>query len=321
MSALFPATQAYARHHLSVTALHTLYLEESGNPDGLPVIFLHGGPGAGCDPSYRRFFDPAVYRVILFDQRGCGRSTPHAELRDNTTQALLADIEAIREHLRIEQWVVSGGSWGTTLGLAYAQQHTERVLGMILRGVFLCRQRDLDWLYGAGTRYFFPQDWENFIHFLPPELRDNPIAGYYQLLTSGDAETQLAAARAWATWEGRPATLLPNENLIRHLTEKRLALSLSRISTHYFVHHCFLRENQLLMDMHKIQPLPGIIVHGRYDMLCPLENAWTLHQLWPQAELNIVADAGHSAGEAGISAALVDAGQRLQEWLTSCRLG
>ncbi len=311
MAALFAPCAPYATHSLKVTQIHTLYLEESGNSNGLPVVVLHGGPGAGSAPTHRRWFDPSRYRIILFDQRGCGRSTPHAELSDNSTQALLSDIENIRTYLGIDRWVVAGGSWGTTLALAYAQRHPEHVLGMILRGVFLCRQHDLDWLYGAGTCQFFPAEWEAFLQALPAELRADPITGYYQLLTSKDPEARLAAARAWATWEGRPATLLPNEAVVAAFTEAHTALSLARISTHYFVHHCFLRENQLLTDLGKIQHIPGIIVQGRYDMLCPPENAWRLQRGWAAAELNIIPDAGHSAYEPGISAALVDAANRL----------
>ncbi|MDM8548164.1 prolyl aminopeptidase [Candidatus Venteria ishoeyi] len=313
---LYPEIKPYSTFHLSVSSLHSLYVEESGNPEGLPVVFLHGGPGAGCDANHRRYFDPKDYRIILFDQRGCGRSTPHAALQDNTTQALISDIEAIREHLNIQQWVVAGGSWGTTLGLAYAQTYPQQVLGLILRGIFLCRQADLDWLYGAGTRCFFPQEWQAFVEFLPSALSDDVIAGYYQLVTSDDAQMRLKAARAWATWEGRPATLLPNAALVGHLCEEKLALSLARISTHYFTQHCFLHNQQLLTDIGRIQNIPGMIVHGRYDMLCPVDNAWTLQKNWPKANLDIVADAGHAAGEPGIIRGLIKAANNMAGMLS-----
>jgi len=307
MRALFPPIQPYNSFELAVDPMHTLYVEECGTAKGLPVVFLHGGPGAGCEAFHRQFFDPKKYRIILFDQRGCGRSTPHAEIQGNTTQALITDIETIREYLAIDKWVVFGGSWGSTLGLAYAQAHPQRVLGLILRGIFLCRQREIDWFYQEGASRIFPDVWEKYLEPIPPEERHDLVNAYYQRLTSQDEFTRMQAAKAWSLWEGRTATLISSQKVLEHFGSAHTALSLARIECHYFMHKSFLRDNQLLEDMHKLADIPGIIVQGRYDIICPMESAWALHQAWPGSILQIIPDAGHSATETGIVNALVKA--------------
>nr|WP_245937185.1 prolyl aminopeptidase [Thioalbus denitrificans] len=297
----------YVQHSLAVEPPHVLHVEECGNPDGIPVLFVHGGPGAGCEPYHRRFFDPGLYRIILFDQRGCGRSTPHAELDGNTTQALVADMEAIREHLGVERWMLFGGSWGSTLGLAYAETHPERVLGLILRGIFLCRPHEIRWFYQEGASRLFPDYWEAYLEPIPEAERGDLVRAYYSRLTSDDEVARMAAAKAWSLWEGRTASLLPREELVNHFADPFTALSLARIECHYFMHDSFLEPDQLLRDAHRLAGIPGIIVHGRYDAICPLENAWQLARAWPDAELQIIPDAGHAASEPGIVDALVRA--------------
>ncbi|MFP4160603.1 MAG: prolyl aminopeptidase [Ectothiorhodospira sp.] len=304
---LFPSTRPYRTQHLDVDAVHRIYVEECGHPGGLPVVFLHGGPGAGCDAWHRRFFDPRVYRVVLFDQRGCGRSTPHASLEDNTTWDLVADLERIREALGIQRWVLFGGSWGTTLALAYAQAHPQRVLGMILRGVFLCRDQDIRWFYQEGANRLFPDHWEDFIAPIPLAERDDLVSAYYRRLTGSDELGRMAAARAWSQWEGRAATLVPDPAVVSHFRDPFLSLSLARVESHYFVHRAFLEPDQLLRQAHRLAGIPGAIVHGRYDLICPVDQALALHRAWPDSHLRIVPDAGHSAGEAGTAAALVAA--------------
>lgn len=303
----YPAIKPYVTHSLQMDALHTLYIEECGNPEGLPVLFIHGGPGAGCEPWHRRFFDPDVYRIVLFDQRGCGRSTPHAELRDNTTQILIADIERIRTHLGIERWVVFGGSWGSTLGLVYAETHPERVLGLILRGIFLCRPEEIRWFYQEGASWLFPDYWEEFLRPIPEGERADLVAAYYRRLTGEDELARMGAAKTWARWEAKASTLLPRKELVDHFSAPYTALSLARIECHYFMNNSFLEPDQLLRDAHRLADIPGVIVHGRYDAVCPAKNAWQLHQVWPRAELRIIPDAGHSALERGIIDALVRA--------------
>jgi proline iminopeptidase len=316
MRTLFPPIQPYNTQQLGVDALHTLYVEECGKPDGLPVVFLHGGPGAGCESYHRRFFDPEKYRVVLFDQRGSGRSTPHAELRDNTTQALIADMETIRSQLGIEQWVVFGGSWGSTLALAYAQSYPERVLGLILRGIFLCRQREIDWFYQEGASRIFPDLWEKYLEPIPVEEQHALVSAYYQRLTSEDEFTRMQAAKAWSLWEGRTASLTSSQKILDHFGAAHTALSLARIECHYFMHQSFLRENQLLDDAAKLADIPGVIVQGRYDVICPMESAWALHRAWPNSILQIIPDAGHAASEPGIVNALVKATDDMYHDLT-----
>jgi len=308
MPTLYPAIQPFAMHQLSVDEKHTLYVEESGNPQGLPVVFLHGGPGIGTDAEHRRFFDPTVYHIILFDQRGAGRSTPYASLEDNTTQALVSDMEAIRKHLNIDRWVLFGGSWGSTLALVYGQTHPERVLSMILRGIFLCRQEEFDWFYKeGGASRLFPDAWEKFVGHLPQNERSTVLQSYYNRLTGRDELQRMGAAKAWSEWEGSCACLLPNPQVVDFMTDPHQAISLARIETHYFINNAFLKPNQILDNMHRIKNIPGIIVHGRYDMVCPLDNAYALHKAWSNSTLEIIRDAGHSACELSIINALVAA--------------
>jgi proline iminopeptidase len=285
-------------------------VEECGRPDGIPAVFLHGGPGAGCEATHRRFFDPARYRIVLFDQRGCGRSTPHASLESNTTWDLVADLEHIRERLEIERWLVFGGSWGSTLALAYAQTHPERVSALVVRGIFLCRDSEIRWFYQEGASWAYPDYWEDFLAPIPPEERRDLVAAYHGRLTGSNEVARMAAAKAWSIWEGRTATLLANPDIQAHFGEPHLALSLARIECHYFVNHAFFRPNQLIEDATRLSGIPGAIIHGRYDLICPLRSAWELHQAWPRAELQVIPDAGHSAFEPGIRSALVEATDR-----------
>jgi len=275
MLTLFPEIKPYARHSLAVEAPHVLYVDESGSPDGLPVLFVHGGPGAGCDAASRRYFDPTLYRIITFDQRGCGRSTPHASLENNTTWHLVADMERIREHLGIDKWVLFGG------------------------------------FYQEGASRLFPDYWQDYLAPIPQEERGDLVQAFYRRLTGPDQIAQMHAAKAWSMWEGRTATLRPNPLVVDHFSEPQRALSIARIECHYFVNNAFLDPDQLLRDMPKIAHLPGIIVHGRYDVVCPLDNAWALHQAWPNSELHIIRDAGHAASEVGITDALVRAANQV----------
>lgn len=307
MNNLYPEIQPNLVHSLKVDARHTLHIEECGNPKGLPVVFLHGGPGAGCEPYHRRFFNPEIYRIILFDQRGCGQSTPHADLVDNTTWDLVADMEKIRQHLGIGKWLVFGGSWGSTLGLAYAQTHPEQVLGLVLRGIFLCREQEIKWFYQYGASRVFPDYWEDFVAPVATADRSDMLSAYHKLLTGKDELRRMAAAKAWSKWEGRTATLLPDETVVRHFGNPHTALSMARIECHYFTNDSFLEPDQLLQNAASLSGIPGVIVHGRYDMICPLENAWQLHQSWSGSELSIISGAGHSAAEPGITSALIAA--------------
>ncbi|QIK39265.1 prolyl aminopeptidase [Caldichromatium japonicum] len=310
MHELYPSVEPFAVHRLAVGDGHELYVEECGRPDGLPAVFLHGGPGAGCDPLYRGFFAPDCYRAVLFDQRGCGRSTPHAAIETNTTWDLVADIERIREHLGIARWLVFGGSWGSTLALAYAETHPERVLGLILRGVFLCRPEEIRWFYQEGANWCFPDYWQDFLAPIPKPERSDLVGAYYRRLIGADDAIRAEVAHAWSVWEGRTATLLPNPAIEAHFADPKRALSLARIECHYFVHQAFLAPNQLLRDAGRLSGIPGIIVQGRYDLICPLRSAWELHQTWLDSELQIIPDAGHSALEPGICRALVAATDR-----------
>jgi proline iminopeptidase len=305
MHPLYPSIKPYRRFDLAVDALHTLYVEESGDIEGIPLLFVHGGPGAGCSSEDRRFFDPEKYRIILFDQRGAGRSAPHAELSNNTTQDLIDDIEKIRQYLGIERWVLFGGSWGSTLSLLYAQQHADRVLGMILRGIFLCRQQDLDWFYQFGASLIFPDYWQDFIEPIAPESRGNMIEAYHALLTGDNELAKMNAAKHWSLWEGRCATLRPSTTIMDTFSNIHLALSLARIEAHYFINNAFITCNQILDNMNVLEDIPATIIHGRYDMVCPLDNALALHRAWPKAELQIIRDAGHASRDPGILDALV----------------
>lgn len=305
MQVLFPDIRTYAEHHLKVDELHTLYIEESGNPQGIAVLFVHGGPGAGCSKYDRRFFDPDKYRIILFDQRGSGRSTPHAELQGNTTDNLVKDMEAIRKHLGIEKWMLFGGSWGSTLSLVYAETHPDKVLGMILRGIFLCREKDLQWFYQSGADRIFPDYWKDYCAAIPEAEHGDFIKAYYKRLTSTNELAKMAAAKAWSIWEGRCATLRPNPDVVHLFSDPHMALSLARIEAHYFINNAFMEPDQIIKNAHRLAGIPGFIIHGRYDMVCPLDNATDLHEVWPDAELHIIRDAGHSSHEPSIVDALI----------------
>lgn len=311
LSPLFPPIRPYHHYFLAVDDTHTLYVEQCGNPEGVPIVFLHGGPGSGCEAWHRQFFDPEHYRIILFDQRGCGRSTPHASIENNTTQHLIADMEAIRRDLKIEQWAVFGGSWGSTLGLAYAEANPGRVLGLILRGIFLSRPQDIHWFYQDGASHVYPDFWQDFIAPIPAKERHNLVQAYYRQLTGDNDIARMKAAKAWSTWEGRTANLSPLGSTVNHFSDPHTALSVARIEAHYFVNNSFLGEDQLLQKAYKLEDIPGYIIHGRYDMICPLEQAYTLHQNWPQADFRIIANCGHAASEEAIQTALVTATTQL----------
>lgn len=310
MSDLYPPIEPFATRRMSVEGGHQLHVEQIGNPQGIPILFLHGGPGAGCEPYHRRFFDPQAYRVVLFDQRGCGRSTPHAELQNNSTWDLVNDIETIRQALGIDRWILFGGSWGSTLALAYAQSHPERVIGMVLRGIFLCRDQEISWFYQSGANRVFPDYWQDFIAPIPESERGDLLNAYHRCLTGDNDLLRMAAAKAWSVWEGRTASLHPNKAVVDFFSQAHTALSLARIECHYFVNHAFLRPDQLLEDAGRLAGIPGVIVQGRYDLICPMESAWQLHQAWEGSELMVIPDAGHSAAEPGISRALIETTDR-----------
>jgi proline iminopeptidase len=304
----------YYQGKLPVSNLHTIYFEQVGNPHGKPLIFLHGGPGGGIEPFYRQYFDPQRWRVILFDQRGCGQSTPYAELRENTTWDLVADMERLREHLGIERWTVFGGSWGSTLALAYSQTHFERCNGLILRGIFLMRRKELLWFYQEGTSYLFPDAWEDYIAPIPLAERQDLLLAYHQRLTSSDRQIRLQAARAWSRWEAATSKLYPDVKLIKHFNEDSFAEAFARIENHYFINQGFLEtDDQLLRDVNKLRRIPGVIVQGRYDIVCPMTSAWDLHRAWPEADFIVVPDAGHSMTEPGIQQALLEATDRFAQ--------
>jgi proline iminopeptidase len=308
---LYPPIQPYDQGMLAVSPLHTLHYEQCGDPAGQPIVFLHGGPGGGIDPVYRQYFDPQRWRVVLFDQRGCGKSCPYAELRENTTWDLVADIEKLRQHLGVERWFVFGGSWGSTLALAYGQTHPQSCLGFILRGIFLLRSFEIRWFYQSGASYFFPDAWQHYLEPIPPEERDDLLAAYHRRLTDPDREVRLKAARAWSVWEASTSKLIPSPELIERFGRGEFAEAFARIECHYFVNRGFLDpEDRLLRGVERIRHLPGIIVQGRYDVVCPPISAWELHQAWPEAEFQLIPDAGHSMTEPGIRAALLEATDR-----------
>jgi len=309
----YPALRPFNSGYLRVSPVHEIYYEESGNPRGKPVVFLHGGPGGGTDAKMRRFFNPKRYRIVLFDQRGCGKSKPSASLVDNTTWHLVADAETIREHLKIDKWQVFGGSWGSTLALAYAQKHPGRVTELVLRGIFLLRRWELAWFYQdpGGAAALFPDLWEHYLAPLSAEERKDCIRSYYQRLTSEDRKVLLEAARAWSTWESALSYIKFNTNYIKRAGDAEFAAAFARIECHYFINGGFLeRETQLLDDVPKIRHIPATIVQGRFDVVCPMRSAWDLHKAWPEADLRIVSDAGHSAFEAGTARELVKATDR-----------
>ncbi|MBE9061696.1 prolyl aminopeptidase [cf. Phormidesmis sp. LEGE 11477] len=311
MRQLYPPVEPYFRGTLSVSSLHTLYYEEAGNPNGKPVVFLHGGPGGGIVSIYRQFFDPTKWRIVLFDQRGCGQSTPHAELAENTTWDLVADIERLRSHLSISDWTVFGGSWGSTLALAYAQTHPNRCNGLILRGIFMLRPKEIQWFYQSGASNIFPDAWAGYLAPIPEAERDDLVAAYYKRLTSDDATIRQTAAKAWSIWEASTSKLIPDTNLVERFGEGSFADAFARIECHYFINGGFFdNPNQLLDNVGTIRHIPTVIVQGRYDVVCPMISAWELHQAWPESKLIIVNDAGHSATEAGITSALVEACDR-----------
>jgi proline iminopeptidase len=306
-SPLFPEIEPFQTGFLGVSDIHTLYYERVGNPYGVPVLFVHGGPGGGLQESDRRFFDPQKFHVILFDQRGCGKSTPHAELEENTTADLIEDIERLREHLGIERWIVFGGSWGSTLSLAYAQAFPDRVMGLVLRGIFLCRRSELKWFYQEGAGAIWPEDWQGYIDHIPDFEHDNLMLAYHRRLTSTDETIRLQAARMWSRWEMATSKFKQSRDLISHAADSHFALAFARIENHYFVNGIFMEDGQLLKNAHRLSRIPGFIVQGRYDVVCPPTSAWELHKAWPASNLTMVEDAGHSATEPGIIHHLIDA--------------
>lgn len=311
MRELYPPIEPHWTTSLAVSDRHSLYVEVSGNPAGQPVVFLHGGPGGGTVPFYRQFFDPQRWRIVLFDQRGCGRSQPHAELSENTTWDLVADIETIRQHLNIDQWVVFGGSWGSTLALAYAQTHPAHCKGLILRGIFTLRPEEIRWFYQSGASYLFPEAWEKFLAPIPPAEQHDLLTAYYHRLTHDDPAVRIEAARAWSVWEASTSKLIPDTSLIERFGEDDFATAFARIECHYFVNGGFFDPpNQLLKNTAQLRTIPGVIVQGRYDVVCPAKTAWELHRAWPEAEFILVPDAGHSATETGIIDALISASDR-----------
>lgn len=308
--ALYPPIEPYETGLLAVGDGHSVHYERSGKAGGNPAVFLHGGPGGGCAPEHRRLFNPDIYDILLFDQRGCGRSTPHAELEANTTWHLVADIERLREFTGVEQWLVLGGSWGATLALAYAEAHPDRVSALILRGVFTVTKAELSWYYQFGVSEMFPDKWEKFLAPIPEDERSDMISAYRRRLTGDDAAIQLEAARAWSVWEGETITLLPSAALVESHDDEHFAIAFARIENHFFFHDAWLEENQLLRDAGKLQGISGVIIHGRYDMPCPARNAWELHKAWPEADLHIVEGAGHAFSEPGILDQLIRATDR-----------
>ncbi|HEY3500685.1 MAG TPA: prolyl aminopeptidase [Polyangiaceae bacterium] len=307
----YTEVQPYRTGYLQVSPEHSLYFEESGNPNGKPAIFLHGGPGGGTSPKQRRFFDPARYRIVLFDQRGCGKSRPHASLHENTTWHLVSDIEALREHLGIERWLVFGGSWGSTLALAYAEKHPSRVTALVLRGIFLLRRWELEWFYQRGAGLFFPEAFRAYLAPIPEAEQGDLIAAYHKRLVSENPVVRQEAARAWSVWEASTAHLLQDHDYIASCAGDDFSLAFARIECHYFVNNGFLeRENQLIEDVGRIRQIPATIVQGRYDVICPVQSAWELHRAWPEADFRVVPDAGHSAFEPGVVHELVRATDR-----------
>jgi proline iminopeptidase len=314
----YPEIEPYNQGHLTVSAIHQIYYEECGNPTGQPVVFLHGGPGGGLMSLYRQMFDPDRYRIVLFDQRGCGQSKPHAELQENTTWDLVRDIEQLRQYLDIDRWCVFGGSWGSTLALAYAQTHPDRCQGLILRGIFLLRKQEIDWFYQSGASNLFPDAWEAYLETIPVAERGDLVAAYYRRLTSDDPAIRAAAAQAWSIWEGSTSKLMVDPDASRRFGEASFAEAFARIECHYFTNGGFFeQDDQLLRDCDRIRHIPTVIVQGRYDVVCPLRSAWDLHRVLPEAELIIVPDAGHSMTEPGIMTALLDATDRFVAQITN----
>ena len=314
MRQLYPEIEPFRSGLFKVSDLHQIYVEEVGNPKGYPVLFLHGGPGAGCSPKHRRYFDPKHYRIILFDQRGAGQSIPHAELRENTTWDLVNDIEKLRESLNIQKWHVFGGSWGSTLALSYAVTYPERVSGLIVRGIFLCRPEEIKWFYQEGAHWIFPDEWESFVKPIPPSERNDMVRNYYKYLTSDNMNVRKEAAKRWSEWEGATIKLIPDPKTKDTFGGDMMAMSLARIECHYFINNAFFKTNNFLLEQaHKLKNIPGVIVHGRYDIVCPVKSAFDLHKVWPEAELHVIPDAGHAVDEPGILTALINATDRFRE--------
>jgi proline iminopeptidase len=308
MKTLYPEIEPFDTGRLRVSPIHELYYEQVGNPKGKPVVFLHGGPGGGLVTDYRRYFNPELYRVVLLDQRGSGKSTPHASLEENTTWHLVSDIEQLREHLGIDMWQVFGGSWGSTLALAYAETHPDRVRELVLRGIFLCRPKEIQWFYQDGASAIFPDVWEEYLKVIPEKERADMVSAYYRRLTSEDYAVRLAAARAWSIWEGSTSKLFFDPSMIEKFADPDFALAFARIECHYFMNNSFFEsDNYLIENVGRIRPIPSVIVQGRYDVVCPMMSAWALHRAWPEAQLHIIPDAGHSISEPGIIGALVEA--------------
>ncbi len=308
MCEFYPEIEPFNKGKLKVSDLHEIYFEQVGNPKGQPIVFLHGGPGGGINSDHRRYFDPKHYHVILFDQRGCGQSTPHAELKGNTTWDLVSDIEKLREHLQIKKWHVFGGSWGSTLALAYAITYPEQTTALILRGIFLCRPSEIRWFYQQGASNMFPEYWQTYFDHIPADERHDMVKAYYKRLTSTDEKVRLDAARVWSKWESATSYLHVNKTAIEEFDEPQKALAFARIECHYFINNSFFStDNYLLENAYKLKNIPGHIVQGRYDVVCPATSAWELNQAWPQSTLEIIADAGHSASEPGIRSALIAA--------------
>jgi proline iminopeptidase len=310
MAEFYPVLEPYATHRLPVGQGHELYVEECGNPKGLPAVFVHGGPGGGCNADSRRFFDPRRYRIVLFDQRGCGRSRPHASLEHNTSPDLVADMELIRTRLGIEKWLVFGGSWGSTLALLYAETHPERVLALVLRGIFLATESELDWFYRGGIAHIFPDHFADFVAPIPAAERGDLVRAYHKRLTDPDKDVQRRAAENWSMFEARCSTLLPSESLVNYFTEPDVAIAVSRIECHYFINDCFMAPDQLVRYVSRLRALPSVIIQGRYDVVCPPSAAWRLKQAWPEVDLRFIPDAGHSASEPSTRSALVEATDR-----------
>ena len=308
LKTLYAPIEPFDTGRLKVSPIHEIYYEQCGNPQGKPVVFLHGGPGGGISSDYRRYFDPKVYRVVLFDQRGSGKSTPHASIEENTTWHLVADIERLREHLNIRHWQVFGGSWGSTLALAYAETHPDRVRELVLRGIFLCRPKEIRWFYQEGASEIFPDVWEEYLKVIPENERADMVSAYHRRLTSDDQAVRLEAARAWSIWEGSTSRLFFDPTMIEKFADPEFALAFARIECHYFMNNAFFSsDNYLIENVGPIRPIPAVIVQGRYDVVCPVKSAWDLHRAWPEAQLNIIPDAGHSISEPGIIDALVRA--------------
>lgn len=311
MKEMYPEIEPYSIGFLKVSNIHTLYFEEVGNPKGKPVIFLHGGPGGGLTPNYRRYFNPEKWRIILVDQRGCGKSTPFADLRENTTWDLVSDIEKLRNHLSISKWAVFGGSWGSTLALSYAIKHPDSCTELFLRGIFLLRKKEIDWFYQEGCSKIYPDAWEEYVKPIPLDERHDFVSAFYKRLTSEDANIRKAAARAWSIWEGSTSKLIPESDIVARFGDDEFADAFARIECHYFINKGFFSEdNFLLNNIDKIRHIPTVIVQGRYDVVCPAESAWDLHRAFPEAEFHLIADAGHSLSEKGITDALIKATER-----------